>query len=111
MINIQSQEDGGVAIETKGTGEEITNEITGAVLGVYESLKEGSNFSGAMFVRTLIKELSKEWMKLAKKDPLTCMIIDHAFLAAACKKENKDIRSADFDSDEQFKEWFRGGDE
>lgn len=110
MINIQSQGNG-VAIETKGTGEEITSEVTGAVLGVYESLKEGSNFSGAMFVRTLIKELSKEWMKMAKKDPLTCMIIDQAFLAAACKKEQEDIRSADFDSDEQFKEWFRGGDE
>ena len=108
MINIQSQGNG-VAIETKGTGEEITNEVTGAVLGVYESLKEGSNFYGAMFVRTLIKELSNEWMKMAKKDPLMCMMIDQAFLAAACKKE-EDIRSADFDSDEQFKEWFRGGD-
>lgn len=110
MINIQSQGNG-VAIEIKGTGEEISGEVTGAVLGIYESLKKGSNFSGAMFVRTLIKELSEEWMKMAKKDPLTCMMIDQAFLAAACKKEQEDIRSADFDSDEQFKEWFRGGDE
>lgn len=47
-----------------------------------------------------------------KKNPLMGMLIDSAFMQyGMCRKENKDIRSADFDSDKQFKEWFREGDE
>ena len=64
-----------------------------------------------MFIRLLTKELDKEWAEMIKKNPLMSMLINTACMNIACHKENKDIRSADFDSDEQFKEWFRGGDE
>lgn len=110
MINIQSKGNG-VVIEIKGTGEEISAEVIGAVSGVYESLKKGSEFTAAMFIRLLSKELDKEWAEMTKKNPVLGGIIDTACMQYACHKEQEDIRSADFDSDEQFKEWFRGGDE
>lgn len=112
MINIQSKGNG-VVIEIKGTGEEISGEVIGAVSGVCESLKKGSKFTAAMFIRLLTKELDKEWAEMVKKNPIMSTLIDTActHIHAASHKEIEDIRSADFDSDEQFKEWFRGGDE
>lgn len=56
------------------------------------------------------EELEKSAKKAEEAANKICELFGK-FVKQTCKEENKDIRSADFDSDEEFSKWFHGGDE
>ena len=122
MIKIDTGLDGNMcAVEMKGTMIEITAELAGVVQSIYESFSKENHMAGLIFLKDFMncmthitEEIVKEAEEKSEESPdLMRLLAIMSFLGAmqADKRhEKKDIRSADFDSDEEFKKWFRGGD-
>lgn len=126
MLKIDTGLDGNMcSVEMKGTMIDITAELAGVVQSIYESFSKENHMAGLIFLKdfmccmehiaeTVAKEV-KEVKEKSKESPdpmrlLALMSLLNA-IQADKRHEKKDIRSADFDSDEEFKKWFRGGDE
>ena len=122
MLKIDTGLDGMCAIEMKGTMVEITAELASVVQGIYESFSKENHMAGLIFLKdfmhcmehiadTVVKEAEEKSKE--SPDPMRLLALMSILNAMQADKrhEKKDIRSADFDSDEEFKKWFRGGDD
>ena len=126
MIKINTEEGGGV--EIKGFVPEIISETINAVRAIYTMIKEDDPFGAKMYKDMILKEIyvafkTPEEIKELNEKSLNEMrdklgnlgeMLD--FLEKLMhgeednKEEEKDIRSADFESDVDFKKWFHGED-
>lgn len=124
MIKINTEEGGGV--EIKGFVPEIISETIGAVRAIYTMIKEDDPFGAKMYKDMILKEMyvafkTPEEIKELNEKSLNEMkdklghfseMLD--FLEKLIHNEEnnkeKDIRSADFESDVDFKKWFNGED-
>lgn len=123
MLKIDTGLDGNMcSVEMKGTMIDITAELAGVVQSIYESFSKENHMAGLIFLKdfmhcmehiaeTVVKEAEEKSKE--SPDPMRLLALMSLLKAMQADKrhEKKDIRSADFDSDEEFKKWFRGGDE
>lgn len=129
MIKFDS-ETGSISI--KGTGPELVAGTIQFLHAMYESIKENNpnmadiykhevenNIPYAWKSTEELKEISAKMIEEKKElvNDLTSLLEKMKEMLASVEsdqdessEEPKDIRSADFDSDEQFQNWFRGED-
>ena len=123
MIKIDTGLDGNMcAVEMKGTMIEITAELAGVVQSIYESFSKENHMAGLIFLKdfmhcmeSIAETVVKEAEEKSKESPDPMRLLALMSLLKAMqadkKHEKKDIRSADFDSDDEFMKWFRGGED
>ena len=114
-------------LSMEGTCPEILSEVLGLVHIVYKLLKEKNPITGEIFKRMFLKQAECAFLEA---DELVEKIKEKAdendknrdetinkleelldFLKEMEHEKEKDIRTADFTSDEEFRKWFRGGEE
>lgn len=125
MIKINTEEGGGV--EIKGFLPEIISETISAVRDIYNMIKEDNPFGAKMYKDMILKEMyvafkTPEEIKELNEKSLNKMkdklghlggmldFLEKLMHDEEDNKEEKDIRSADFESDVDFKKWFHGED-
>lgn len=111
----------------EGTCPEILSEVLGLVHIVYKLLKEKNPITGEIFKRMFLKQAECAFLeaedlmeKIKEKadendknrnDTINKLEELLGFLKEMEHEKEKDIRTADFTSDEEFRKWFRGGEE
>ena len=121
--------EGEALVEMQGTQIDITADLATVIQSIFETFcDKNSKIAGLVFMRDLshcmtkmiegkygkIEEDSKKDSNLefmAKMSLLMAMMSADKRHAEKKEEEKKDIRSADFMSDEEFRKWFRGGDD
>lgn len=122
MLKIDTSDHDKCAIEMKGSMVEITAELATVVENIYKSFSKENHMAGLIFLRdfmrcmeTIAEGAANETEERSKKsmDPMRLLAIMSLFktMQADKRHEKKDIRSADFDDDEEFKKWFHGGED
>lgn len=136
MIKIITSEDGKIEqFDFRGDVEEVAKELISSIITVRDIIQEQNKDLARIFEISaeeyleigIYKNREDGYYKVVDPKEINEMGIEAERLKQLIKlkmhldkvKKNaesggdnaKDIRAADFDSDEQFKEWFRGADE
>lgn len=112
-------------LSMEGTCPEILSEVLGLVHVVYKLLKEKNVITAEVFKRMFLKQAECAFLEaddLMEKIKEKANETDEArnntinkleellnLLKEMEHEKQKDIRTADFTSDEDFRKWFRGG--
>lgn len=112
-------------LSMEGTCPEILSEVLGLVHIVYKLLKEKNVITAEVFKRMFLKQAECAFLEaddLMEKIKEKANETDEArnntinkleellnLLKEMEHEKQKDIRTADFTSDEDFRKWFRGG--
>ena len=99
MIKIDTENPKGVYVELEGTTTDISVEYAAVGRSIFRTLKKDNPIAGMMFMMNVMKcfdGIIREDMAEMEKE--------HPFL-------KNDICRSEFDSDEEFMNWFRGGDD
>lgn len=123
MLKIDTSDHDKCVVEMKGSIIEITAELATVVQNIYDSISKDNHMAGLIFLKDFMHYMEKiadnivneaeERQKKSMDDPMSLLAFMSLLKAMQADKrhEKKDIRSADFDDDEEFRKWFHGGDE
>ena len=122
MLKIDTSDHDKCVVEMKGPMIEITAELATVVQSIYDSISKDNHMAGLIFLKDFMHYMEKiadnivnEAEERHKKstDPMRLLALMSLLKAmqADKKHEKKDIRSADFDDDEEFKNWLHGGED
>ena len=122
MLKIDTSDHDKCVVEMKGPMIEITEELATVVQSIYDSISKDNHMAGLIFLKDFMHYMEKiadnivnEAEERHKKstDPMRLLALMSLLKAmqADKKHEKKDIRSADFDDDEEFKNWLHGGED
>ena len=99
MLKIDTENPKGAFIELKGTPLDIAVEYSAVGRSIFRTLKEKDKAAGITFMINVMRcfegILTEDIEEMEKKH----------------SESKNDIRRSEFDSDEEFKKWFHGGNE